>query len=934
VIGDGLTPYDSDGEIWEFAWIPWVGVIDDAGKAQKVPVRKEWQLTLRGEWQVPDLYIDRSKLNDDPNVFSKYKSQIRPGRGRWKPDWQEGWVCNQRTGLWVVDIDNPEVFRRRMEELGIEVPKTRAQSTGRVGGGMHLLLDGRDLPEQYWRQGGLGNPVWGDLKANGYVAAQGTRHPRGPVYKWLLDSDNVLVKSSLAFADAIMAERALWKETLKDQNRGGSTAGRHSAASITGSGRNNLLISLRGTLFNLGYSDDEIREMLIARNEQFTEPLPMAEMESSVLKPKPNFVRHRVNRHVLIPRLRVAPPEELDTYADGIIKQALTPAKEVAGPAWPDDPKAEDAVWGDLSPAMGEVESAAEILGGLGDLDLIDFGAAAKILRAEVLPDEYTSTLTDHSALNDKFDMHFKNGWNKGARAGHDVPAELRAALDAWHPPCPLPREEIEAHRLPAPLGRWPVRNFVSKTDDRGNARRLVDHFGDLIRFADDQSSLSAYAHDGLRWLDGRSGGPGLAGEYADKMIEKLAVTEAMSLSVEVESLDKDDHPVSNRGQYWGWLNAQQSTAKRAAMLAAAATIEGMRVPVSVFDADTQWLNTTTGELNLGQAVIGTDGEWRITEPVEFHEGKHYPEHFHSRVTAVAYDPAATCPTWEQSLKAWLGDDELIAFLGKLTAASLRGLVIVKTIPVLLGGGDSGKSTFLETIMGSLGTYATAAAPSILRKGKGGGTLTDDVADLRGYRFVSTTETARSEEMDEAKVKRLSGGDRQRARGLYQSSAEFDMQSLLWYATNAMSRLSSEDLALWGRFAPVVFPGMWTASGLTPDGKECNRADPGLKTRLAAEGSGILNWILKHLELLYTEGLIEPAVVTVKRDELRQQQDTVGMFLADSVAAGSAVPDAWDPLLTANPAEYDRTVRLTQAYQHYKAWRGTSATRSAASRSG
>ena len=69
------------------------------------------------------------------------------------------------------------------------------------------------------------------------------------------------------------------------------------------------------------------------------------------------------------------------------------------------------------------------------------------------------------------------------------MPARLQAALDAWHPPCPIPREDIEQHRLPGRKGRWPVQNYVSKIDDRGNARRLLDHFGDRIRFADGQKA-------------------------------------------------------------------------------------------------------------------------------------------------------------------------------------------------------------------------------------------------------------------------------------------------------------------------------------------------------------------------------------------------------------------------------------------------------------
>ena len=290
---DGLTPCDSDGVAWEFAWMPWVGFIDEQGKAQKVPTRGGWQQTPVGEWQVPHWVNDPDM--PDEEAYGDIKQRLVPGRGKWLPDWEEGWVCNQRTGLWVVDVDDPEAFRRRMEILGIEPPRTRAQSTGRASGGMHLLYDGRDLPEQYWRQGGLGDPYWGDLKANGYVAAQGARHPRGPVYDWIPDSPAELVKPSLEFADMILAERALWKEALKDQNKGGGGAtGRRNISSATGENRNVRLCALRGALFNRvpEMDDDEIEQALWAANEEFAEPLTDHEMRSTVLKPKPGWERH------------------------------------------------------------------------------------------------------------------------------------------------------------------------------------------------------------------------------------------------------------------------------------------------------------------------------------------------------------------------------------------------------------------------------------------------------------------------------------------------------------------------------------------------------------------------------------------------------------------------------------------------------------------
>ena len=56
------------------------------------------------------------------------------------------------------------------------------------------------------------------------------------------------------------------------------------------------MISLRGALFNKvpELDDDEIREALLAANEEFIEPLGIGEMESTVLQPKPGWVRHPV----------------------------------------------------------------------------------------------------------------------------------------------------------------------------------------------------------------------------------------------------------------------------------------------------------------------------------------------------------------------------------------------------------------------------------------------------------------------------------------------------------------------------------------------------------------------------------------------------------------------------------------------------------------
>ena len=149
-----------------------------------------------------------------------------------------------------------------------------------------------------------------------------------------------------------------------------------------------------------------------------------------------------LSRHVTAPRLRVTPPAELAEWADRIVRTMLGVVWKPLDRVTPANPRAEGAVWGDMDAAMRMVEPAAEALGRLGDLDLIDYQRAEAILKSAVLPAEYLDTLAGDigAAKGAAFREQFLAGWNSGATEGGEVPAELRPALDAWHPPCALPR--------------------------------------------------------------------------------------------------------------------------------------------------------------------------------------------------------------------------------------------------------------------------------------------------------------------------------------------------------------------------------------------------------------------------------------------------------------------------------------------------------------
>lgn len=105
---------------------------------------------------------------------------------------------------------------------------------------------------------------------------------------------------------------------------------------------------------------------------------------------------------------------------------------------------------------------------------------------------------------------------------------------------------------------------------------------------------------------------------------------------------------------------------------------------------------------------------------------------------------------------------------------------------------------------------------------------------MRGRRFVSAQEPFINSTFAEATIKWVSGGDRLRARRLYEHAQEFQPTHKLWLAMNRVPALRSNDHAAWSRLRIIPFDVSFTDT--------CNRE---LKHELRSELSGILRWALQ-----------------------------------------------------------------------------------------
>lgn len=275
-----------------------------------------------------------------------------------------------------------------------------------------------------------------------------------------------------------------------------------------------------------------------------------------------------------------------------------------------------------------------------------------------------------------------------------------------------------------------------------------------------------------------------------------------------------------------------------------------------------------------------------------------------TKCLAVAYLPEAACPTWERFLWRVLGGTmpltgadsggiphaptmadaralRLYRFLQRAVGYTLTGVTREDCLFLLYGRGRNGKSRFLEALHALLGPYAkTATMRTFLVQDHD--TVRNDLADLYGVRLVSASEVQEGQRFSEGLVKQLTGGDRIKARFLFQEYFEFVPQFKLFLACNYTPIVRGTDLAIWERLKVVPF-----TVTIPPEER-----DHDLGTKLRAELEGILAWAVRGCLTWQREGLGTPAEVVQATQAYQAEMDVLGQFFDDCcvVSAGVRVP--------------------------------------------
>jgi putative DNA primase/helicase len=316
---------------------------------------------------------------------------------------------------------------------------------------------------------------------------------------------------------------------------------------------------------------------------------------------------------------------------------------------------------------------------------------------------------------------------------------------------------------------------------------------------------------------------------------------------------------------------------------------EGMHLKGNEWDANPMLLGVNNGVIDL------TTGQLRETNPRDYLKA-------HSPTDWTGLD--TPCPSWEQFMFEIMDCDvEMVNFLHRLLGYSITGDVSEDVFPIHQGGGRNGKTTLFEVIGEVLGKdYCLTSNVEALSISKRDGEAPNPfVRSLQGKRFVWASEGKDGLYLDAGLLKRLSGGDTIRARGLHENGVEWKPTHKVSILTNPKPHLPADDQAIWDRVFLVPYKLRFVDNPDKEKGEFQRNKD--LPELLKQEASGILAWLVRGCLAWQAEGLNPPDKVKAATQEYQEQEDMIGDFVRDCLDLNMPIRS-----------------NVTQIYSKYKEW--------------
>lgn len=254
----------------------------------------------------------------------------------------------------------------------------------------------------------------------------------------------------------------------------------------------------------------------------------------------------------------------------------------------------------------------------------------------------------------------------------------------------------------------------------------------------------------------------------------------------------------------------------------------------------------------------------------------HHPSRRFTYQIHVRFDAKATCPVFDAFMVDSLPDERT-----RELALEAIGYALTPTNPhqvafVLVGDGENGKSTYLGTLGGILGS-ANVAAETLQQLSDGRFAS----AELLGKMVNLAADIPDAPIRHTGTFKMLTGGDLISAERKGRDPFKYVWGGKAFFSCNRLPEVDDDTHAFWRRMIVLSF------NVRVEEGKK----DPNLLDKLMAERPGILNRALEALRRLEARGKFDmPATVASVEAEWERKSNSLKWFLRDRCARS---PTSW-----------------------------------------
>ena len=353
----------------------------------------------------------------------------------------------------------------------------------------------------------------------------------------------------------------------------------------------------------------------------------------------------------------------------------------------------------------------------------------------------------------------------------------------------------------------------------------------------------------------------------------------------------------SKRKELAKWATQCETPGAVNQMLEWAKTDPCIAVSFDIFDKDPLHLNLKNG--------------WIDMKAMTFFP--HAKDKFFTMLIPVEYDPKATCPQWiaflNRIFKSNPEKDLIIDFIQRAIGYTLTGDTSERAIFLMHGLGANGKTVFIRVLEHLFGEYG-ASVSSVSFTTAMATNVRNDLARLKGKRFVWASENSSDTVLDEENIKRWTGGDTVVCRFLFREEFTYRPNFKIWWVFNHRPKIRDATDSIWDRIHLIP------CEERIPSAEQ----DKHLTEKLILELPGIFNWALEGYKKLRRGGLNPPKAVKEATVEYRNDEDALHDFLESYFVLQGSVTTLSDDWRTPFGEIYDlyKEWSFTQGYK--KPW--------------